>query len=243
MELPSRVALITGAGHRLGRAISLALAGRGMHVAIHYHRSAREAEVTAHAAGELGVKTATFQADLRDPEAARALPAAVARHFGQLDVLINSAGIMLRASLEETTPALWDEVMAINLRAGFFTAQGAAPFLRSARGKIVNLADVGGLEPWPNYMAHCVSKAGVVMLTETLARALAPDVTVNAVAPGAVLPPEEWDASAREHLARTTPLKRLGAPADVTAAVLYLLEAGDYVTGETLVVDGGRRIR
>jgi NAD(P)-dependent dehydrogenase (short-subunit alcohol dehydrogenase family) len=243
MDLAARVALITGAGHRLGRAIALALAGRGMHVAIHYHRSAREAEVTAHAAGELGVRAATFQADLRDPAAARALPEAVARHFGQLDVLVNSAGIMLRAPLEDTTPALWDDVMAINLRAGFFTAQGAAPHLRKAGGKIVNLADVGGLEPWPNYLAHCISKAGVVMLTETLARALAPEVTVNAVAPGAVLPPEEWGADAREHLARTTPLQRLGSPEDVTAAVLYLLERGDYVTGETMVVDGGRRIR
>jgi len=243
MDLTSRVALITGAGHRLGRAITLALARRGMHVAIHYHRSAREAEVTAHAAAELGVRTVTLAADLRDPAAARALPERAAQHFGQLDVLINSAGIMTRATVEETTPELWDDVMAINLRASFFTVQGALPWLRKAKGKVVNLADLGGLEPWPGYAAHCISKAGVVMLTETLARALAPEITVNAVAPGAVLPPEDWDAAAREHLARTTPLKRLGSPDDVTGAILYLLEHGDYVTGETLVVDGGRRIR
>lgn len=243
MELASRVALITGAGHRLGRAIALALARRGMHVAIHYNSSAHEAAVTAHAAAELGVRTETFAADLRDPAAARALPGRVAQHFGQLDVLINSAGIMTRASVEDTTPALWDDVMALNLRACFFTVQGALPWLRPARGKVINLADLGGLEPWPAYAAHCVSKAGVVMLTETLARALAPDITVNAVAPGAVLPPEAWDDAAREHLARTTPLKRLGSPDDVTGAILYLLEHGDYVTGETLVVDGGRRIR
>ncbi|MBK6424199.1 MAG: SDR family oxidoreductase [Gemmatimonadetes bacterium] len=167
----------------------------------------------------------------------------MAEAFGRLDVLVNSAGIMVRATVEETTPELWDQVQDTNLRSMFFTTQGALPALRAARGRVINLADVGGLEPWPRYAAHCVSKAGVVMLTRTLARALAPEVTVNAVAPGAVLPPDDWDAAAREHLARTTPLGRLGGPQDVTAAILYLLEGGDYVTGETIVVDGGRLIR
>ncbi len=243
MELASRVALVTGAGRRIGRAIALALAGRGMRVAIHYHRSREDAEGTAAAIRALGRECDLFGADLGDVAQARALPAAVAQRFGGLDVLVNSAGIMARATVEETTPDLWDTVMDVNLRSAFFMVQGALPFLRAAKGKVVNLADVGGLEPWPKYAAHCVSKAGVVMLTKTLALALAPDVTVNAVAPGAVLPPDEWDAASREHLARTTPLRRLGSPADVTAAVLYLLEGGDYVTGETIVVDGGRLIR
>ncbi|HMV32676.1 MAG TPA: SDR family oxidoreductase [Gemmatimonadales bacterium] len=243
MELAGRVALVTGAGHRLGRAIALALAGRGMDVAVHYHRSRREADVSLHAIRELGSRAELFQADLSDAAAARALPLAVAEAFGRLDVLVNSAGIMVRATVEETTPELWDQVMDTNLRSMFFTTQGALPALRAAAGRGINLADVGGLEPWPRYAAHCVSKAGVVMLTRTLARALAPDVTVNAVAPGAVLPPDDWDAAAREHMARTTPLGRLGGPQDVTAAVLYLLEGGDYVTGETIVVDGGRLIR
>lgn len=243
MELAGRVALVTGAGHRLGRAIALALAGRGMSVAVHYHRSRREADVTRHAIRELGPRAELFQADLADAAAARALPVAVAEAFGRLDVLVNSAGIMVRATVEETTPELWDQVLDTNLRSMFFTTQGALPALRAAGGRVINLADVGGLEPWPRYAAHCVSKAGVVMLTRTLARALAPEVTVNAVAPGAVLPPDDWDAAAREHLARTTPLGRLGGPQDVTAAVLYLLEGGDYVTGETIVVDGGRLIR
>jgi pteridine reductase len=167
----------------------------------------------------------------------------VAERFGGLDVLINSAGIMTRATLADTTPALWDEVMTVNLRALFFTSQGAAPLLKQAKGRIINLADVGGLEPWPRYAAHTISKAGVVMLTKVLARALAPDVTVNAVAPGAVLPPDDWDDAALDRLARTTPLKRLGSPEDVTAAILYLLERGDFVTGQTLVVDGGRLVR
>jgi pteridine reductase len=243
VELAGRVALVTGAGHRLGRAIALAIAGRGAHLAVHYHASADGANETVRAARALGVRSESFQADLRDPGEARALAERVARHFGRVDVVVNSAGIMTRATVEETTPELWDQVMAVNLRAGFFVTQGALPWLREARGKVVNLADVGGLEAWPRYAAHCISKAGVVMLTETLARALAPEVTVNAVAPGAVLPPDDWEPAAREHLARTTPLKRLGAPEDVTAAILYLLEGGDYVTGTTLVVDGGRLIR
>lgn len=243
MELGSRVALVTGAGHRLGRAIALALGRRGMDVGVHCNRSRREAEVTVHALQELGVRGEIFQADLSDAAAARDLPVRVAGSFGGLDVLVNSAGIMTRATIEETTVEMWDQVHHLNLRAMFFTVQGALPWLRKARGRVINLADVGGLEPWPNYAAHCVSKAGVVMLTRTLARALAPDITVNAVAPGAVLPPEDWDAAALAHLARTTPLQRLGSPEDVTAAILYLLEGGDYVTGETLVVDGGRLIR
>ncbi|MDX2119931.1 MAG: SDR family oxidoreductase [Gemmatimonadota bacterium] len=243
MELGSRVALVTGAGHRLGRAIALALGRRGMNVAVHCHRSRHEAEVTVHALRELGVRGEVFPSDLSDAAAARELPARVAGSFGRLDVLVNSAGIMTRASVEETTVEMWDQVHGLNLRAMFFTVQGALPWLRPAGGRVINLADVGGLEPWPNYAAHCVSKAGVVMLTRTLARALAPDITVNAVAPGAVLPPEDWDPAALAHLARTTPLKRLGSPEDITAAILYLLEGGDYVTGETLVVDGGRLIR
>jgi pteridine reductase len=242
MELGSRVALVTGGGRRVGRALALALARRGMQLAIHYNSSADGARATMDAAKKLGVPAEIFQADLEDAEAARRLPAAVAKRFGQLDVLVNSAGIMTKATIEETTPELWDNVMAVNLRSYFFTVQGALPWLRKAKGKVVNLADVGGLEAWPRYAAHCVSKAGVVMLTKTLALALAPDITVNAIAPGAVLPPDEWDDKAREHLAATTPLKRLGSAEDVAGALVYLLEA-DYVTGDTLVVDGGRLIR
>ncbi|HTS89413.1 MAG TPA: SDR family oxidoreductase [Gemmatimonadales bacterium] len=240
MELRSRVALVTGAGHRVGRAIALALAERGMRVAVHYHQSSAPAEETLRLIAALKAEGAGFAADLRDAEAARGLPGRVAERFGGLDVLINSAGVMLPAPVEATTPALWDDVMHLNLRAAFFAAQGALQWLRPARGKIINLADVAGLEPWPRYAAHCISKAGVVMLTRTLAVALAPEITVNAVAPGAVLPPETWDEASLEHLARTTPLRRLGSATDVTAAILYLLEGGDYVTGETLVVDGGR---
>ncbi|MEP6573573.1 MAG: SDR family NAD(P)-dependent oxidoreductase, partial [Gemmatimonadota bacterium] len=235
MELRGRVALVTGAGQRVGRALASALSERGMTVAIHHNRSAEGAEALEHEILGRGGQAARFQADLSDAQAARELPAQVAHRFGRLDVLVNSAGIMRRATVEETTLELWDEVMNVNLRAYFFCAQGALPALRAAEGRIINIADLGGLEPWPGYIAHSISKAGVVMLTQTLARALAPDITVNAIAPGAVLPPDDWPEEARDHLIRTTPLARLGSPSDVAGAMLFLLEGGDYLTGQTIV--------
>jgi pteridine reductase len=242
MELEGRVALVTGAGRRLGRALAAALAGRGLAVALHHHASAEGAESLRDQIRSAGGRAECFAADLTDADAARELPGRVARAFGRLDVLVNSAAVMQRLRLEETTPEQWDQILGLNLRAVFFCTQGAASALRQSRGKVVNLADVSGLEPWPGYAAHSVSKAGVVMLTKVLALSLAPDVTVNAVAPGAVLVPDDYDEAARAYLARTTPLRRLGAPADAVGAVLYLLEQGDFVTGATLVVDGGRSI-
>jgi pteridine reductase len=243
MELRGRVALVTGAGQRLGRAIAAALAGRGMALAIHHHASNAGANELREEIVAAGGRAACFQGDLTDPHAARALPARVVAELGQLDVLVNSAAVMHRLSFEETTPEQWDAVLDLNLRSVFFCTQGAAPALRAAGGKVVNLADLAGLEPWPGFAAHSVSKAGVVMLTKVMARSLAPEVTVNAIAPGAVLVPDEYDAEERDRLARATPLRRLGSPSDVVSALLYLLEGGDFVTGEVLVVDGGRHIR
>ncbi len=150
---------------------------------------------------------------------------------------------MHHVAFDDTTPELYDQVLSLNLRSVFFVSQGAAPFLRKARGKIINLADLGGLEPWPGYAAHSVSKAGVVMLTRVLARSLAPEVTVNAIAPGAVLVPDDYSEAERIRLAESTPLRRLGQPDDVVQAMLYLLERADFVTGDVLVVDGGRVLR
>jgi pteridine reductase len=243
MELRGRVALVTGAGRRLGRALAEALGQRGMTLGIHHHASSAGATDLRDAIVAAGGRAACFAADLADPAAAAELPRRVAAEFGRLDVLVNSAAVMHRRAFEETTPAQWDEVLDLNLRSVFFCTQGAAPALRAAHGKVVNLADLSGLEPWPGFAAHSISKAGVVMLTKVLARALAPEVTVNAIAPGAVLVPESYDVEERDRLARTTPLGRLGSPSDATAALLYLLEGGDFVTGEVIVVDGGRLLR
>ena len=242
MQLTGKVALVTGAGRRLGRAMAKALADRHMTLALHYHGSedgARELEQQIQRAGG---RAACFHADLTDAEAAGQLPRQVVTQLGRLDVLVNSAAVMHRLSLEETTPEKWDSILDLNLRSVFFCTRGAAPALREARGKVINMADLAGLEPWPGFAAHSVSKAGVVMLTKVLARSLAPEVTVNAIAPGAVLVPEDYSAEERDRLARSTPLRRLGSPTDVIAALLYLLEGGDFVSGEVLVVDGGRLI-
>lgn len=243
MKLEGKVALVTGAGRRLGRAMAQALAGRGMTLGIHYHASADGARELEADIKRQGGRAASFKADLADPGAARSLPARVVSEFGRLDVLVNSAAIMHRLGFAETTPEQWDTVHALNLRSVFFCTQGAAPALRAAKGKVVNLADLAGLEPWPGFAAHSISKAGVVMLTKVLALTLAPEVTVNAIAPGAVLVPEDYPEEERQRLAKSTPLRRLGDPSDVVAALLYLLEGGDFVTGEVLVVDGGRLIK
>ena len=251
MELRGRVALVTGAAHRVGRALALALAERGMRLALHYHSSETDARDSARAAEAAsgGAEVWPVHADLQQPDAPERLIHEVAAHFGSIDVLVNSAAIMVRAPLDEVTPEQWDATFALNLRAPFFCARAAAQVMRRGdsgsegpRGAIVNIADLAGLESWPGYIPHGISKAGVIHMTSSLARVLAPDIRVNAIAPGAVLLPESWGPEAAERLARTTPLRRVGSPADVAQALLYLLEA-DYVTGETIVVDGGRHVR
>lgn len=243
MQLEGRVALVTGAGRRVGRAIAEGLAARGMRVAVHYHGSAAGADETVGAIRAAGGNAEAFAVDLADAAAGPRLVDQVVRRLGGLDVLVNSAAVMERTPFGETTPEQWDRVLALNLRAPFLVAQAAAPHLAAGDGgAIVNIADLAAFETWPDFVPHGISKAGVVKLTESLARVLAPRVRVNAVAPGTVLLPAEWDAASAEHLRATTPLGRQGSPADVVQAVLYLLDA-EYVTGETIVVDGGRRVR
>ena len=243
MRLEGAAALVTGAGRRVGRAIAIGLAQAGCDVAVHYHGSAEGAQDTARVIEQAGRRAKLLQADLSDAAAARQLADQAASAFNRLDIVVNSAAIMVREPVEEVTPESWDTTLDLNLRAMFFVSQGAIAHLRRSKGKIVNIADLAGLEPWPAYVTHCVSKAGVIMLTKALARALAPDIAVNAIAPGAVLLPDEWDEQARAHIQATTPLERLGSPADVVAAVKFLLAGTDYVTGTILVVDGGRLIR
>ena len=244
MKLAGAAALVTGAGRRLGQAIAVGLARAGCDVAVHYHGSADGAAATARDIRAVSKerRAELVRADLSDAAAARSLANQAFQALGRLDIVVNSAAIMVRQAVETVTPESWDATLDLNLRAAFFVSQGAIPHLRRATGKIVNLADVAGFEPWPAYVPHCVSKAGVVMLTKALARALAPEITVNAVAPGPVLLPEEWDPATRDHIRDTTPLGRLGKAEDVVAAVRFLLES-DFITGTVLVVDGGRLIR
>ena len=242
MELRGRTALVTGAGRRVGRAIALALAGRGMRVAVHYAGSRDGAEEVVSTIRGAGGDARSFQADLTSADAPERLVADVVAAFGALDVLVNSAAVMERTPLGAVTPEAWDAMFALNLRAPFFLAQAAAPHLARARGAIVNMADLAALETWPAYVPHGISKAGIVQMTGALARVLAPDVRVNAIAPGTVLLPDRWSAADEERLRATTPLGRTGSPDDVVLALNYLLDA-DYVTGDVLIVDGGRHVR
>ena len=242
MELGGRHALVTGAGHRVGRAIAIALAGRGMRVAIHYNSADTGARETLQHVRAAGGDGEVFQADLTRGDAADTLITAVRDKFTTLDVLVNSAAVMLRTPFGETTAKQWDDIMALNLRAPFLLAQAAAPMLRASHGAVVNIADLAAFETWPGYVPHGISKSGVVHLTRSLARLMAPEVRVAAIAPGTVLLPEHWDAESAEHLIETTPLHRNGSPEDVTRTVLFILDS-DYLTGETIIVDGGRNVR
>ncbi|MBI3982694.1 MAG: SDR family oxidoreductase [Gemmatimonadetes bacterium] len=242
-DLSGKVALVTGGARRLGRVISEALADDGATVAVHHHASAAAAEDLIRAVRARGKpEPHAFQADLRDGRQADALGRQVADRLGRLDILVNSAGVMVRQPFGSVTAEMWDSVLNLNLRAYFLVAQGAAPALRAARGRIVNVSDVAAFDVWPSYLPHSVSKAGVEMLTRGLARVLAPDVVVNGIAPGPVLPPEEEEVGEKERLLGTIPLKRPGSPADVVTALRYLLSAS-FVTGTTLVVDGGQLVR
>lgn len=242
MQLADRVVIVTGAGKRVGRGIALALGARHMRVVVHYHGSEDGAADTVRTIEAAGGTAWAMRADLREPEQARRLVEQAVGHFDVLDVLVNSAAIMLRTPVDEVTAAQWDTMFAINLRAPFFCARAAAAVMRERGGAIVNIADLAGMETWPAYVPHGITKAGVLQMTRALARVFAPRVRVNAVAPGAVLLPDGWAPEDAERLARTTPLGRIGTPEDVAQAVIYLIEA-DYVTGETITVDGGRHVR
>jgi pteridine reductase len=242
MELQGKVALVTGGAVRLGRAMSLALAERGARVVVHYNRSRADAERLCDEIRTSGGEATPLGQDLSTPGAAERLAALARDAYGGVDVLVNSASVFPPESLEETDEALWDETIAVNLRAPFFLIRHLAATLRERRGVVVNLADLAGMQPWARYAAHSIAKAGVVHLTRVAARALAPEVRVVGIAPGAVLPPEDTAPEELARLARTAALGRNGAPEDVVRALLYLLEA-DFVTGEILVVDGGRLLR
>lgn len=242
MTPPPRVALVTGAGRRVGRAIAVAIGARGMHVVVHFNGSAEGAEETVRQICGAGGSASAERADLTDVAAAERLIDRVVQAHGGLSVLVNSAAVMQRTPVGEVTEEDWDDMFALNVRAPFFLSQRAAAALRRSHGCIVNIADLAAYEVWPAYVPHGMTKAAVVQMTRGLARALAPEVRVNGVAPGVALLPDGWTEQDAERLRRTTPLQRLGTPDDVAHAVLYLIDA-TYVTGEVITVDGGRRIR
>jgi NAD(P)-dependent dehydrogenase (short-subunit alcohol dehydrogenase family) len=239
-KLKGKVAVVTGAAKRLGRAVALRLAEEGMDVAVHYGTSAKEAAEVLGRIEEMGQKAVAIKADLRSVDEIRRLVSEVGNEMGRLDLLVNSAANFLPGSVISTTEEIWDASLDTNVKSLFFVSQAAAPMLRRSKGAIVNLADTSGLSGWPGFIGHSVAKAGVINLTKSLAKALAPDVRVNVIAPGTItMPgdPPEWE----EEFTRLAPLRKTGRPSDIADAVVYLASA-EFLTGHTLVLDGGRTI-
>jgi 3-oxoacyl-[acyl-carrier protein] reductase/pteridine reductase len=232
--LDGRVVLVTGAAKRIGRGIALRLAREGARVAIHYNGSETEARATAAECGNAPV----FQANLENVAEIERLFAAVEAHFGRIDALVNNAARFTRIHPLDVTEADWDFVHSVNLKAAFFCCQQAARrMLARDGGRIVVLSSLGGLRPWSHHAHYCASKAGVIMMTRALAKAFAPKVTVNSVAPG-VIPFGEPDDRVKRLIA-ATPAQRPGTADDIADAVTFFLTASDFITGQVLAVDGG----
>jgi NAD(P)-dependent dehydrogenase (short-subunit alcohol dehydrogenase family) len=234
MTLSGKVVLVTGAAKRIGRGIALRLAKEGARVAIHYQRSEAEARRTAEEAGGAEI----FRANLENVSEISRLFAEVEQRLGRLDGLVNNAARFTRVDPLEITEKDWDFIHAVNLKAVFFCCQNGARLMRkSGGGRIVNISSLGGIRPWAEHAHYCASKAGVIMLTRALAKAWAPEITVNSVAPG-VIPFADIDKRG-EKMIEATPAKRGGTPEEVADAVVYFLKASDFVTGQLLAVDGG----
>jgi NAD(P)-dependent dehydrogenase (short-subunit alcohol dehydrogenase family) len=238
MSLDGKVVLVTGAAKRIGRGIALRLAAEGARVAIHYQRSEAEARRTAEEAGN----AALFRANLESVDEIRRMFAEVEERFGRLDGLVNNAARFTRIDPLEITGKDWDFIHSVNLKATFFCCQGGARIMKkNGGGRIVNISSLGGIRPWAEHAHYCASKAGVIMLTRALAKAWAPGITVNSVAPG-VIPFEDIDERGKKMI-EATPAGRGGTPAEIADAVVYFLEASNFVTGQLLAVDGGLSLR
>jgi 3-oxoacyl-[acyl-carrier protein] reductase/pteridine reductase len=241
MVIEGKTALVTGGAHRVGKAICLALAQAGANLVINYHASADAAQATAVEARELGVAALPIQADVSDLGQVESMVTAAKDRFGAIDILVNSASRFEKTPFPTTDVAAWHRVTDILIHGSFYCANAIAPMmLEQGEGAIVNIVDLAAWEPWPNFAAHSVGKAGLLALTRQLALELAPTVRVNAVAPGPVLPPPNFSEAQIVRTVQRTLLNRWGSAEDVAQAVMYLIQA-DYVTSEVIVVDGGER--
>jgi NAD(P)-dependent dehydrogenase (short-subunit alcohol dehydrogenase family) len=240
--LEGQVAVVTGAAKRIGRSIALRLAEEGAAVVVNYATSKADAEAVVREIVATARRAVAVQADVTRRADVKKLISATEREFGRLDILVNNAGVFFPAKFAELTEEQWDRVMNVNLKSQYLCAQEAAPIMKKqGRGRIVNLSSLGGLLAWPAYTHYCVSKAGVIMLTRCLARALAPEILVNSVAPGTIEFPGDEIRQAeqmKEYIERV-PLHRTGRGEDIADAVAFLVKS-DFVTGQTIAVDGGR---
>lgn len=235
--LQGKAAVVTGGAKRIGRTLALALAEAGAHVAITWRESEADARQTLADLQKHEIQALALQADVRDPEQIRSAIEEAAAHFGRLDTLVNNAGRYETAALEAISVEQWDAMFETNTRGPFLAAQAAYPQLKAARGRIINIGSLGGLHPWPTHAHYCTSKAALHMLTQTMSRAFAPEISVNCVAPGMIA---NGEVSAEyEAFARRTPMGRNGTAQDVAAAVLFFATGPHFITGQILSVDGG----
>ena len=241
MDLKGKVALVTGAGRRVGRAIAIKFAGHGALVAVHYHGSHAEAEaVVAEIARKRG-KARAFRANLENVGEIEKMIASVLDAFGRIDVLVNSASVFAPKPFDKITERDWGANLDTNLKAPFFLSKFAgAAMRRQGAGKIVNIGDWAGIRPYKDYLPYSVSKSGLIGLTKALAKELAPEVQVNCIALGMVMPPEDYTKAEVERLVNSTLTKKMGSPEDVARAVIFFCEGTDFATGATLALDGGR---
>jgi NAD(P)-dependent dehydrogenase (short-subunit alcohol dehydrogenase family) len=242
MEIEGKVALVTGGAKRVGRSIALALAERGAEVVLHYHGSEREAQEALALIKRAGGKPVAVPGDVSVAADVDRIIETAMQAFGRIEIVVNNAAIFYRTPFGELTEEDWDRFLDVNLKGPLLLCRKVgAIMLQQGRGKIVNMADIAGQKVWADYIPYSVSKAGVIALTIGLAKALAPHVQVNAIAPGTVLLPEGTSPEEQERAVRRVPLERLGSPGDIARAVVYLVE-NDFITGEVLRVDGGQHL-
>jgi 3-oxoacyl-[acyl-carrier protein] reductase/pteridine reductase len=237
--LSGKTVLVTGAAKRLGRAIALAAAENGADVAITYRESEREARTLVAELGQRGVEALAVRCDVTEEESVREMVKEVARELDGIDVLVNNAANYATVEFEKITVAQWDAIFASNTRGPFLVSREAVPHLRKRHGRIVNMGSLGGVRPWATHAHYCSSKAALHMLTKVMAKALAPEIAVNAVAPGMIDLGERAAAAFMKKIATQTPMRRNGTAADIATAVMFFAAAPQFITGQVLVVDGG----
>jgi NAD(P)-dependent dehydrogenase (short-subunit alcohol dehydrogenase family) len=243
VQAAGKVALVTGAARRVGKAIALALADRGAHVVITYHTSGAEALATLQDIEARGVQGMALQGNITHSGDVDNIVRQVIERFGRLDILVNNASNYYSTPFETLTEEQWDDLVGTNLKGTFLVSKRVGDeMLKAGSGKIINLADWAGFRPYKDYVPYCVAKAGVIALTKALAKTLAPHIQVNAVAPGPVMLPEDFSDHLRQAVVRATPLRRLGTPGDIAQTVVFLVEGSDFITGAIIPVDGGRLI-
>jgi pteridine reductase len=243
VQAADKIAFVTGAARRVGKAIALALADRGAHVVITYNTSATEAQATLREITARGVQGMALQGNITRRDEVNAVVQHVIARFGRIDILVNNASNYYKTPFDTLTEVQWDDLVGTNLKGTFLVSKRVGDeMLKAGAGKIINLADWAGFRPYKDYLPYCVAKAGVIALTKALAKTLAPQIQVNAVAPGPVMLPEDFNDSQREAVVRATPLKRIGSSSDIAQTVLFLVEGSDFITGAIIPVDGGRLI-